>query len=95
LEKIAKFAGSDYGKLVRSQFEDIRGDSELGMLVAPTVEELEQLQKAVAIMTSDEKANAESLTDEQMQKIAADAQIDPADLAIFMNGYALRCKRVS
>ncbi|MHC4359421.1 MAG: hypothetical protein ACYSYU_08245 [Planctomycetota bacterium] len=95
MEKIAKFAGSDYGKLVRSQFEDIRGDSELGMLVAPTVEELEQLQKAVAIMTSDEKANAESLTDEQMQKIAADAQIDPADLAIFMNGYALRCKRVS
>jgi hypothetical protein len=92
---MAKFAGSDYGRLVRSQFEDIRGDSELGMLVAPTVEELGQLQKAVAIMTPDEKANAESLTDEQIQKIAADAQIDYADLAIFMNGYALRCKRVS
>ncbi len=95
LVKIAKFAGSDYGRLVRSQFEDIRGDSELGMLVAPTVEELGRLQKAVAIMTPNEKANAESLTDEQIQKIAVDAQIDPADLAIFMNGYALCCKRVS
>jgi hypothetical protein len=92
---MAKFAGSDYGRLIRGQFEDIRGDSELGMLIAPTVEELRQLQKAVAIMTPDEKANAESLTDEQIQKIAADAQIDPADLAIFMNGYTLHCKRVS
>ena len=65
------------------------------MLVAPTTEELEQLKKAVAIMTPDEKQNAENLSDEQVQKIAADAQIDPANLAIFMNGYALHYKRVS
>ena len=40
-----------------------------------------------------EKEKAESLTDEQVQKIAADAQIDPANFAIFINGYALNCKR--
>ena len=65
------------------------------MLVAPTKEELQQLEKAVAIMTPDEKQNAENLSDEQVQKIAADAQVDPANLAIFMNGYALHYKRVS
>jgi hypothetical protein len=65
------------------------------MLVAPSREELEQLKKAVAIMTPDERKAADSLTDEQTQKIAADAQVDPANLAIFINGYALHCKRVS
>jgi len=47
----------------------------------------------VAIMTPAERQNVESLTDEQIQKIANDAQIDPANLAIFINGYALHCKR--
>lgn len=65
------------------------------MLAAPSNEELEQLKKAVAIMTPSEKENAEKLTDEQIQRIAADAQIDAANFAIFMNGYALHCKRVS
>jgi hypothetical protein len=65
------------------------------MLAAPSAEELEQLKKAVAIMTPGEKQNAANLTDEQIQKIAADADIDPANLAIFLNGYALHCKRVS
>lgn len=65
------------------------------MLAAPTVHELEQLKKAVAIMTPDEKENIENLTDEQIQKIAADAHVDPANLAIFINGYALYRKRVS
>jgi len=46
-------------------------------------------------MTPDEKKNADSLTDEQIQKIAADAQIDPAIFAIFMNGFELQRKRVS
>ena len=95
LKQLAKFAGSEYGKMIRIQFEDIKGSSELAMLAAPTVQELEQLKKAVAIMTPGEKETANSLTDEQIQKIAADAQIDPANLAIFMNGYALHCKRVS
>ena len=44
-------------------------------------------------MTPEEKQNADILTDEQVQKIAADAQIDPANLAIFINGYALHVKR--
>jgi len=94
LENLAKFADSDYGKLVRGQFTDKKGSSELAMLVAPSLEELEQFKKAVAVMTPDEKQNAADLTDEQVQKIAADIDIDPANLAIFINGYALHCKRV-
>lgn len=95
LEKVARFSGSDYGKMIREQFEDIQGASELAMLVSPSLEELEQLKKAVAIMTPAEKENADMLSDEQTEKLAADAQIDPANLAIFLNGYALHCKRVS
>ena len=81
--------------MIRSRFKDIKGSSELAMLAAPNAKELEQLKRAVAIMTPDEKENAGSLTDEQIQRIAADARIDPANLAIFINGYALQCKRVS
>ena len=44
--------------MVRSQFKDIKGGSELAMLAAPTAEELKQLQKAVAIMTPAEKNTA-------------------------------------
>lgn len=94
LKKVSKFCASEYGMLIRSQFKDSTGDSELAMLVAPSREELEQLKKAVAIMTPAEKAGAADLTDEQVQKIAADAQTDPANLAILINGYALHCKRV-
>lgn len=64
------------------------------MLAAPSTEELEQLKKAVAIMTPSEKESPQKLTDDQIQKIAADAEIDPASFAIFINGYALYCKRV-
>ena len=81
--------------MIRSQFKDIRGSSELAMLAAPSSEELEQLKRAVAIMTPSEKEKIDSLTDEQIQRIAADAEIDPANLAIFVNGFALHCKRVS
>jgi hypothetical protein len=95
LEKLAKFAGSDYGKMIRGQFKDIKGSSELAMLAAPSMEELQQLEKAVAIMTPTEKEAAADLTDEQIQKIAADANIDPGIFAIFINGYTLHCKRVS
>ena len=84
-----------YGRYFRSSFKDIRGSSELGMLASPSKNELEQLEKAVAIMTPDEKLNAAALTDEQVQKIAADAGIDAGILAIFVNGYALELKRVS
>ncbi|MGD8499438.1 MAG: hypothetical protein PVJ86_02255 [Phycisphaerales bacterium] len=95
LEKVARFSGNEYGKLIRNQFKDIQGASELAMLAAPSAEELEQLKKAVSIMTPAEKQNADSLTDEQIQRIATDARIEPANLAIFMNGYTLHCKRVS
>jgi len=92
---LTRFVDNDYGRMVRSQFKDSNGNSELAMLAAPSTEEVEQLQRAVAIMTPSEKENAYSLSDEQMQKIANDAKIDPAIFAIFINGFALHCKRVS
>ena len=95
LQKLARFADSEYGKMIRNQFRDIKGSSELAMLAAPSGRELEQLKKAVAIMTPAERETADNLTDEQIQRIAADAQIEPANLAIFTNGYAIHCKRVS
>ena len=93
LEKVGRFSGSGYGQMVRNQFKDIRGASELAMLAAPTHDELNELKKAVAIMTPAEKQNAHTLTDEQIQKIAQDARIDPANFAIFINGYAINKKR--
>ena len=95
LEKLTIFSDTEYGSMIRCQFKDIQGASELAMLAAPNNEELEQLKKAVAIMTPAERKNAAELTDEQVQKIAADADIDTGILAIFFNGYALHCKRVS
>jgi hypothetical protein len=74
---------------VREQFRDDVEISELGMLASPTAEELEQLRRAVAIMTADEKAKAANLIDDQVRKIADDAKVDPALFAIFINGYAL------
>jgi hypothetical protein len=74
---------------VRDQFKDNPEISELGMLASPTTNEMEQLRKAVAIMTAQEKLNAASLTDDQVRKIADDAKVDPALFAIFINGYAL------
>ncbi|OHB57323.1 MAG: hypothetical protein A2Y07_11920 [Planctomycetes bacterium GWF2_50_10] len=95
LEKVGLFAGDSYGKYFRSRFKDHRGTSELAMNVSPSMDELEQLRRAVAIMTPSEKENADKLTDEQVQRIAADAKTDAGMLAIFMNGYALECNRVS
>ncbi len=93
LEKVATFSGDEYGKVVRNQFRDIQGASELAMLACPTSDELEQLRRAVAIMTPAERENAENLTDQQIQGIAADAKVDPGGLAIFINGYALQCRK--
>lgn len=84
----------EFGQRIRQQFQDNRGSSELAMLETPNSDELEQLKRAVAIMTAEEKNNAVDLTDEQVQKIAADANVDPGIFAIFINGYALECKRV-
>jgi hypothetical protein len=95
LEEVARFCENGYGNRFRSQFEDMRGTSELAMLAAPTAKELEELRRAVAIMTAAEKDKAEKLSDEQIATIAQDACIDPGNFAIFINGYAIACKRVS
>ena len=92
---MAQFSGSEYGRMVRNQFQGITGASELAMLAAPTGAELAELRKAVAIMTPGEKRNAHELTDEQIEKIATEAMVDPAIFAIFMNGYTLQRKPVS
>ncbi|MDD5134097.1 MAG: hypothetical protein PHP01_01645 [Phycisphaerae bacterium] len=65
------------------------------MLASPRADEIEQLKKAVAIMTESEIKNADKLSDEQVKKIADDAKTDSAIFAIFINGYVLHCKRVS
>jgi len=93
LERVARFADSEYGRMVRMRFRDHRGSSELAMLASPTADELSQLKRAVAIMTPAEKETAAELTDEQIQRIAADAKVETAILAIFINGYALHQKR--
>ena len=95
LEKIAQKTDDNFGKQFRGFFADNKGSAELAMLASPSKNEIEQLRKAVAIMTENESKNADDLTDEQVKKIAQDAKIDPALLAIFINGYALNCKRVS
>lgn len=56
LEKVAQFTDSRYGRMIRNQFKDHRGSSELAMLAAPTADELEQLKRAVAIMTPQREA---------------------------------------
>jgi hypothetical protein len=95
LAKVGSKVDDQYGRYFRSQFKDIKGTSELGMLASPSKSEFEQLKKAVAIMTPAEKEKATRLTDEEVQRIAADAGIDAAVFAIFMNGYVLELKRVS
>ena len=93
LKKISKFTDNDYGQIVRKQFADIEGSAELAMLASPTLHELAQLKKAVAVMTKAEKANPCDLSDEQIQTISSDAGIDPAVFAIFINGYAIEIKK--
>ena len=94
LAKMACFVDNGYGKTIRQQFRDESGSSELAMLQTPSGDELQQLKTAVAIMTQTEKQDADRLSDEQVLKIAEDANIDPGIFAIFINGYVLECKRV-
>lgn len=95
LAKVGGGVDDEYGQMLRVNFCNIKGWSELGMLASPSGEELEQLRRGVAIMTNKEKANAADLSDEQIQTIASDAKIDAGLFAIFINGYILECKRVS
>lgn len=94
LEKLAKMADNEYGRLIRQNFADDLGSSELAMLESPNKAELDQIKKAVAIMTPTEKDNAHLLTDEQVERIGRDAGIDLAVFAIFINGYSIYLKRV-
>ncbi|HBG78325.1 MAG TPA: hypothetical protein DDW84_05685 [Phycisphaerales bacterium] len=90
LEKISQKTDDGFGKQFRSFFADNKGSAELAMLASPTSGEVEQLKRAVAIMTESEKQNADTLNDEQVKKIADDAKIDAGVFAIFINGYALQ-----
>ncbi len=89
LKKIEANVDNPYGMMYREQFADSKGSSELGMLVSPSSRELEGLRRAVAIMTESEKSAADRLDDEQIRRIADDAGTDPANFAIFVNGYCL------
>jgi glycerol dehydrogenase-like iron-containing ADH family enzyme len=93
LEKVLQKTSDSFGRQYRGFFADNKGSAELAMLASPSKEEAQQLKIAVAIMTEDEKKNAERLTDEQVRKIAKDANIDSGMFAIFINGYALYCKK--
>ncbi len=92
LRSLEAFVDAPYGRQIRRQFQSIDGKSELAMLQSPSRDEYEQLCRAVAIMTPTEKQAAESLDDEQIEKIADDAMVDKAVLAIFINGYVIATK---
>ena len=89
LEKLERFVDDDFGQQIRQNFADDRGSSELAMLQTPSSDELEELKRAVAIMTSAEKENVAELSDEAIMKIADDAKIDKGNFAIFINGFIL------
>lgn len=93
LERVGRFCRSGYGKQFRSQFRDKKGTAELAMLAAPSDEEYQQFQRAVAIMTESEKAHPEKLSDEQIKEIAESAKADCGNISIFINGYVLECKK--
>ena len=92
LKSLEAFVDDAYGRQIRQQFQSIDGKSELAMLSSPTRDEYEQLSRAVAIMTAAEKEKAASLSDQQVERIAEDANVDKAILAIFINGFALKLK---
>lgn len=93
LKSLEPFIDDAYGSRFRQQFQAIDGKSELAMLSSPTQDEYNQLARAVAIMTPAEKQQAHQLTDEQIEKIAEDANADKALVAIFFNGYAIKTKK--
>ncbi len=94
LDKVAACADDSYGRQFRRAFADHRGTADLAMLASPSAEEVRQLKAAMAIMTQDEKINAAKLSDAQILKIAQDAKIDPAILAVFINGYCIELKKL-
>jgi hypothetical protein len=94
LKSLERFVDDAYGRRMRSQFQTTDGKSELAMLASPTRNEYEQCCRLVGIMTADEKAGAECLSDEQVAKIAEEAKVDPAIAAIFINGFAIAKSKI-
>ena len=89
LRSLERFVDDPYARRMRSQFGTADGKSELAMLAAPTRDEFEQCRRLAAMMTPDEKQNAERLSDAQVAALAEEAKVDKAIAAIFLNGYAI------
>lgn len=90
LRSLERFVDDAYGRRMRTQFQSSDGASELAMLAAPTRAEYEQCCRLVDIMTAEQKAAAERLSDEQVAHLAEQAGVDAALAAIFVNGYAIK-----
>lgn len=93
VQYLERFAGHAYGRQFRNRFAGMDGRSELAALQSPSREEMEQIRRAVAILTPAEKENAADLDEKQIRRIAEDAKADPALIAIFLNGFALENKK--
>jgi len=93
LKALERFIDDPYGRQIRACFVGIDGQSELAVLQAPSRGEYEQLARAVMRMTPEEKETAEQLSQQQVERLARQADADPALLAIFLNGYALQKKK--
>lgn len=93
LAGVGRFVDEPFAKQLRKQFQDCRGSSELAALQAPSRDEYEQLCRLVAVMTPQEKADADRLSDPQIQKLAADAGTDAALAALFFNGFVLELRK--
>lgn len=93
LEHVGRNRNSAFGRRFRSQFRDSRGTAELAMLAAPTNEEYDDFSRAVAVMASREKEHPETLNDDAIADIAQRAQVDPGNVAIFINGFVLERTR--
>lgn len=93
LKRIGRFVDEPFAKQLRKQFQDNRGSSELAVLQSPSRDEYEQLQRLAAILTPQEKSEADRLSDQQVRKLAEDANVDPALAAIFFNGFALELRK--
>ncbi|MEN6306546.1 MAG: hypothetical protein ABFD91_02220 [Anaerohalosphaeraceae bacterium] len=93
LSRVGRFVDEPFAKQMRKQFQDSRGSSELAVLQAPSRDEYEQLCRLVAVMTPQEKADADRLSDPQVQKLAVDAGTDAALAAIFFNGFVLELRK--
>ena len=78
LEQVGQCRNQRFGRRYRDQFRDTRGSAELAMLAAPNEREYDEFRRAVAAMTTQERAAPEHLGDTEIAEIA--------------NGYILEAK---